>query len=306
MKDADARRLFSPQVQAEVEAKAVLLRVLGCEPRQFGYPQSRWSLQRILESCPWLQLKTLGGLSQLLKRLGIRFKRARDYVHSPDPDYLEKLAYLEQYYQAAQEEPERVVFLYLDEFTYQRQPTLARAYAACGHQQVHAARSHRSDTQCRGIAVLNALTGQVLYRQYHRISLANLSAFYQLIRANYPQAETIYVAQDNWPVHVHPQVLATLQPQASPFWPRCPHNWPTEVSTPPPPDPLPIQLLFLPTYASWLNPIEKLWRWLRQDLLHLHPFSDDWQALQQAVIDFMLPFAHASTPLLRYTGLLYD
>ncbi|MBK9008807.1 MAG: transposase [Anaerolineae bacterium] len=26
--------------------------------------------------------------------------------------------------------------------------------------------------------------------------------------------------------------------------------------------------LLFPTYASWLNPIEKLWKWLKQEVLH--------------------------------------
>ena len=27
-----------------------------------------------------------------------------------------------------------------------------------------------------------------------------------------------------------------------------------------------IEPVWLPTYAPWLNPIEKLWRWLRQEV----------------------------------------
>ena len=71
-------------------------------------------------------------------------------------------------------------------------------------------------------------------------------------------------------------------------------------------DNLPIQLLFVPTYAPWLNPIEQLWRWLHQDVLHFHRLSDDWDELKQRVLDFMAQFAHGSTDLLRYVGLLYD
>ena len=43
---------------------------------------------------------------------------------------------------------------------------------------------------------------------------------------------------------------------------------------------LPIQLVPLPTYASWCNPIEKLWRQLRQELLHLHRFADRFRSTQ--------------------------
>jgi hypothetical protein len=280
--------------------------VVRREPRLVGHHQSRWTLEALLKTCDWLKLKTLGGLSQLLKRLGIHFKRARSYIHSPDPDYEDKVSYLVLCRMRAWYDPERYVFLYLDEVTYHRQPTLDRAYAASGHHQALAYRSHKSDTQFRGIGALNAITGQVTYRQHHKISLHHLSEFYAAIRADYPDAETIYVAQDNWPVHVHPDVVVRLQEQETPFWPKVPSNWPDEASTHAVPDDLPIQMVFLPTYASWLNPIEKLWRWLRQTILHLHRLSDDWQALKQAVWDFIAQFANGSVELLRYVGLLYD
>ncbi|MCB8937396.1 MAG: transposase [Ardenticatenaceae bacterium] len=67
---------------------------------------------------------------------------------------------------------------------------------------------------------------------------------------------------------------------------------------------MPVQLLPLPTYASWLNPIEKLWRWLKQEVLHLHRFSDDWPELREVVASFLDQFATGSDALLRYVGLL--
>ena len=69
---------------------------------------------------------------------------------------------------------------------------------------------------------------------------------------------------------------------------------------------LPIKILQLPTYASWANPIEKLWRWVRQSVLHLHRLSDDWSELRQRIRDFILSFRKGSNELLRYVGLLPD
>ena len=259
-----------------------------------------------MQSCDWLQLETLRGLSQLLKRLGIRFKRARSYLHSPDPDYQAKVSYLNLCRMRAWYDPNRYVFLYLDAITYSRQPSLDRAYEAQGHYQGLAYRSHKSDTQFRGIGALNAVTGQVTYRQHYKIKLRYLSDFYQVIRDDYPDAQTIYVAQDNWPIPVHPDVICRLESQHTPFWPKVPSNWSTVARQSAVKDNLPIQLVFLPTYASWLNPIEKLWRWLRQDVLHLHRWSDDWQTLKQNVLDFLQRFANGSDELLRYVGLFPD
>ena len=86
--------------------------------------------------------------------------------------------------------------------------------------------------------------------------------------------------QDNWSIHTHPDVLEALQawPQVEPVW--------------------------LPTYAPWLNPIEKLWRWLRQDVLRMHRLAEDWRAVRGRVRQFLEQFAHGSQRLLGYVGLL--
>jgi DDE superfamily endonuclease len=64
-----------------------------------------------------------------------------------------------------------------------------------------------------------------------------------------------------------------------------------------------IQPVWLPTYAPWLNPIEKLWRWVRQDVLKLHRWVENWPQVKQHVQDFMAQFAHGSQELLHCVGL---
>lgn len=258
----------------------------------------------LIETLDWLRITTEGGMSQMLRRLRISYKRGRDYVHSPDPHYEEKRDLIKQIWQRVSTARELNEFLYMDEFTGYRQPTLARAYEASGHDQPLAQRSHMSNTSFRIVATMNAFSGQVIYRQRSHTDVRCLAGFWNDICGAYPHAKNIYVVLDNWPVHFHPDVLVPLQPQNFPWPPKLPGNWPTEPSYQVTHDLLPIQLLCLPTYASWLNPIEKLWRWLQQDILHLHRFSDDWLQLKQRVAEFLDQFQHSSTSLLRYTGLL--
>jgi len=52
-----------------------------------------------------------------------------------------------------------------------------------------------------------------------------------------------------------------------------------------------------------LNPIEKLWRWLKQDLIHKHPFTDNITDLKQAVDAWLAQFQNGSQQLLKYVGL---
>jgi hypothetical protein len=301
---ADASQLFPPQYEEAEEAKTAILLIIRRDPQLFGYSCSRWKLSMIRDICSWLRVETMGGLSQLLKQLGISYKRGREYVHSPDPSYDEKLSLIELMRLRAYYAPESYVFLYLDELTYYRQPTIYRAYEVVGKMQPLAYRSHNMNTRFRVLGALNALTGQLNFKQGSRTTTAFLSKFWYDLRSDYPDAETIYVVVDNWPVHFHPDVLAPLQAQNFPFPQTLPANWQAEPSSRARVDDLPIQLLCLPTYASWLNPIEKLWRWLKQDILHMHRNSDDWPALKERVDHWLTNFSEGSPELLRYVGLL--
>ena len=221
------------------------------------------------------------GIYKVLKRLGFSRKRAMNFIHSPDPNYRNKWKAILRAFADAINHPEEAVIMFLDEFSYYRQPTLVCAYHQTGHTQPFAYQVACSNTRSRLVAVLNGLTGQVTYLQRSKIGSSALQDFYSLVRAAYPQMTRIYIVQDNWPVHKLPEVLQSMQE-------NC------------------LTPLFLPTYASWLNPIEKLWRWLKQDILHLHILANDLNTLRTQVCDFLNAFASGSNPLLRYVGLLLD
>jgi hypothetical protein len=109
--------------------------------------------------------------------------------------------------------PEKYVLLYQDEFTIYRQPTIARDYEQMGKYQPLARRSYRADTEFRGIGALNAVTGQVTYHQAYKADIKQLIVFYDMVVKDYPHIETIYMVEDNWPVHYHADLLIHLQPQ---------------------------------------------------------------------------------------------
>ena len=118
------------------------------------------------------------------------------------------------------------MFTYADQLTYYRQPSLAQAYELRGHAQPLAERSHAKNTAFRIMGALNAVSGQVTYRQRSHTNLACSVDFWYDLRQAYPDAATIYVVVDNWPVLFHPEVLAPLQAQNLPWPPYVPSNWP--------------------------------------------------------------------------------
>jgi transposase len=262
-----------PGVQARQE--------LGLAPQ--SPPPSRWSVRTIRASVAALADYSLSGVWRLLQRLHLQRRPLRDHLYSPDPEYVVKVAHLERCLREAVRWPQEVVLLFLDEMGYYRWPAVApdwQVVAPGATRQVH--KAGPTNRQQRLIGALNALTGQVDYLDNYVVGREQVSAFYRRLDQTYPAARRIYVVQDNWSIHHHDDVLATLRqlPRLAPVW--------------------------LPTYAPWLNPIEKLWHWLRRDVLKAHCLADDWAQLRQQVNTFLDQFAHGSPALLRYVGLVGD
>lgn len=276
--------------------------MLASDPREHGQAQTRWTLAALHAAVPSYWEYSLSGVWRILAGHRLRWKRGRDHLRSPDPAYSAKLDHLATIRAEVEAHPDEAVLLYLDEVTYYRQPSLASSYAAVGSADPRAERSVKSNATTRVIATLDAHTGRVVARQRTKIDVPALIRFYQALVAAYP-GQRLYLVLDNWPVHFHPNVLAALEPQACPFPFLRPRHWPTTPSPQAKRLNLPIQFIPLPTYSPWLNPIEKLWRWLKQDVLHLHRLADDLSALRSLVLDFLARFEHGSPDLLRYVGL---
>jgi len=242
-----------------------------------GPAPSRWTLDTIRASFDWLADYTLSGVWRLLDRLGLRLRSARVQQFSPDPEYTDKLINLEMALWEARRYPRSVVAIFLDEMGFSRWPDPAPDWDAVPPV---ADRRGANNGVWRLIGGLNALTGQVHYLDAYIVGRAKVTEFYgQLVEA-YPRAQHLYAIQDNWSIHTHADVLQALEqwPQVEPVW--------------------------LPTYAPWLNPIEKLWRWLKQDVLKMHRLAEDWLAVRGRVREFLEQFAYGSQRLLEYVGLL--
>jgi transposase len=249
-----------------------------------GPPPSRWTLRAIRATFSWWADLTLPGGWRALQRLGLGLRSAAVQPYSPDPAHLVEDAQLLACLRAAAARPAEVVALVLDEMGYARWPDPAPDWGALAPApRPPADRVGRKQQLWRGIGALNARTGQVAYRDYRDndiVGRAQGSAFYRHLDQRDAHARRVYLLQDNWSIHAHPDVLTTLQ-----GLPRCEPVW-------------------LPTYAPWLNPIEKLWRWLKGDVLKQHRLAADWPALRQRVNAFLAQFSTGSRELLRYVGLL--
>lgn len=175
--------------------------------------------------------------------------------------------------------PDRYVLLFQDEVTFYRQPTQASLWAGRGRRQPSLPWSHRSNTKLRVVGYLNAVSGRVHSQQTGSVTVTRLLQSLTQLSSWYGEAEKIFIVWDNWPVHQHPRVLQALAKQSR------------------------VEVIWLPTYAPWLNPIEKLWRWLKQRVTHAHPWCDDFTEYRHQIQSEIDRLDREPAALLKYVGL---
>lgn len=80
-----------PERAFDAAGEAVLLEVLKQSPRQYGYESSLWTLEllaKVSYQQGWTQQQVhLDTISDTLHRLGLRWKRAKHRINSPDRHY---------------------------------------------------------------------------------------------------------------------------------------------------------------------------------------------------------------------------
>jgi len=256
--------------------------VLRRSPREWGLNRSRWRLQDLLTVMgDALAVTSVSGLWRLCQRLGIRFRQSWAFKTSPDPFVEEKLVWIEEVCQQAEADPDQVVTLWMDELTVYSSPSVAPTWSDGRTERGRKAHQVTTDeTYRRIVATLDHVTGQVRYHLRQKVGKQALREFYPYLRRQYPDAEQIYVIQDCCPTHFLDEVCQAAEDAD-------------------------ITIVPLPTYSSWRNYIEQLWRWLKQDVIHMHPWSDNWDRLEVEIRAFLNRFRQPNTSLLKYVGLSY-
>ena len=143
-------------------------------------PPSRWTLRTIRVSVPELVDYSLSGVWRLLQRYRVRLRRARLQLDRPDPDYLPKVARWERCLRQAARDPQAVALVFVDEMGYYRWPDAAPDWMlAAPDAPTLARRAGPTNPQQRLIGALNALTGQVDYRDNYLVGREQVIAFYR-------------------------------------------------------------------------------------------------------------------------------
>lgn len=221
-------------------------------------------------------------LAKSLQRAGIRWRRAKLRVHSPDPLYLvkrQRIAQLQQWAQAGQltaqagahprsdEPPKRARLAFLDSTDLHWCPDLGATYAPVGQQR----QVDSPGLENPWYALFGSLiypSGEGLYTLHERKRsdelLSHLAHLLEL------DADAFwFVVLDNASAHTTAAVAHFVETHQTR-----------------------LELVYLPTYSPHLNLIERLWRLMRSQLTR-NQFFASLPALAQAAVDWLdaLPFA---------------
>jgi transposase len=138
-------------------------------------------------------------------------------------------------------------------------PTLRAMWSPVGQQVMIP--TPKQPEKRYGLGAVNYHTGETVVIFRRRKRRREVAELLQALLDQHPD-EIIYVAWDNASTHEDDEVEAVVRAACGQ-----------------------LVLLYLPTYAPWLNPIEMLWRHFRREVTHCELYVSV-KALLQAAQDF--------------------
>jgi putative transposase len=207
-----------------------------------------------------------------LHREGYSVQRPVLSVSSPDPDYEQKRARLDELQQRAL--TGEIDLYYEDEVDLALLPGVMRCWSKQGHQRK--IETPRQNKKHYGAGLLHWVSGKLYWATSdHKDNALFRSVLSQLAPAGAPKpSRKIYVVVDNYRIHFAKPVQAWLLAHQDE-----------------------VELVCLPTYSPQLNPIERFWKQLRRQVTHNH-FFQTMERLMEAVFTFFRDMA-ASPGLVR-------
>jgi transposase len=212
--------------------------IARCCPRDLGLAFSTWSLSKLAEhlaATGVIASVSRESIRQILRAGGVSWQASKTWKASSDPGFITKMHRVLDLYDHP---PRDGRVICADEFgPLNLQPRPGRAWRPAGHPARLRATYHRTSGVRHMIAALDLATGKMIYRIRERKRWHEFLSFLKLLRQRWP-GQKLYVILDNFSPHKHPDVI----------------GWAAASN---------VDLVFLPTYASWLNWIESEFAALR-------------------------------------------
>jgi transposase len=234
-------------------------------PQAAGLPGHRWTLKKMVA---WVQSKCQRQVSKnairtCLRQAGFSWKKCKKLLAKANPEqrqqYMAQLS--EMFIQMCDGQ---AIIVYIDEAHFHQDLDLGYSWSLKGVPQWVKSSSPGLSAKINYYGAYNFANGQCFLWQSDRFQSDNTVAFLQELAQWLDvdvENKTVYIILDGAPWHRSKKVMAAAAQ-------------------------LGFTLVRLPGYSPDLNPIEGLWKWLREEVtqLHCHPTL---QALAEACQNFI-------------------
>ncbi|MEC2342287.1 MAG: IS630 family transposase [Heyndrickxia faecalis] len=252
-----------PEKLTEDQQKQLAETIINKTPAEVGFEAKyTWTLPLIAD---WIQREfqqsyTPRGVSKMLHRLGFSYTKATYTLAKADPE--EQKAFKEVTFPKLKQQLENGI---IDHLLFEDEAFI-RAYQALQYNWFPKGQQRKIKTygQHKGaklFAAINYETGEITHYEEEKSNSLAFRRFVELILSKYPQGKIVMVL-DNSKVHQSQFIKDFLKEN-----PR-------------------MEFVFLPKYSPELNPVEGLWKWLKQDVVNNVFFSKFYQ-IRSHVAEFM-------------------
>jgi transposase len=240
------------------EQRDQIIAVARARPDTQGVALTRWSLAKLSEHLAGLGIVLCEeGLRQTLRAAGLSHQRTRSWKWSPDPDFAAKAERVLRLYRV---KPQDGVVVCFDEMgPIQLIPHHGSGWATAKRPE----RLRATYSKNNGVRYLFGAYDVHADRLHGRLrahkNAGEVLAFYQQIRMRYDRRLRLYLVADNLSTHKTPAI----------------YEWAEGANT---------ELVFTPTYASFLNRIECHFWGIGEFVINNADYPN-WNALAKAMAD---------------------
>jgi transposase len=210
---------------------------------------------------------SVSGMRQLLHRIDFVYKKAKSVPSKANAEAQE--AYLKMLDEILDNKDAKDPHYYLDGAHPQHNTQLAYGWIKKGKDKFINANSGRHRINING--ALNSETLEVVMRTDERINGQSTIELFKALEEKHPDAENIFVTLDNARYYKNTLVTEYLKTSK-------------------------IKLLFLPAYSPNLNLIERLWKFMRKEILY-NKYYEKFSEFKTAIMGFFENIGHYKLPL---------
>lgn len=201
-------------------------------------------------------LYSVSGMTNLLHRLKFTYKKSKLVPAKADKEKQEQ--FLKQLEELRANKCKDDPILYMDGVHPQHNTMLAYGWIKKGQDNIIKSNTGRQRINING--ALDAETHAIITREDERINAQSTIALLEQVEAAYPLAAIVYVICDNARYYRSKLVGQFLETSK-------------------------IQLVFLPSYSPNLNLIERLWKFMKKQVLY-NKYYEKFDVFKQTTLDF--------------------